>query len=69
MLALAQHRDLSCPGCGGWLPDTTSAEAEDKHRFEVVRCHRCTGQSMAVDKTREMYRPESLLLREVQRGR
>lgn len=69
MLALAQYRDLCCPGCGGWMPDTTEAEAEDRYRFEVVRCHRCTGHSMAAERAREMYRPDSLLLREVRKGR
>lgn len=69
MLALGLHREMSCPGCGGWLPETTAEQAEDSYAAELVRCHRCSAHSIAADKTREMYRPQSLLLQVTRKAR
>lgn len=38
MLGLAEHRRLTCPGCGGWLPETTTTDAT---QYEVSPPHRC----------------------------
>lgn len=63
MLALGRFRELSCKGCGGWLPETTDREAEDAYRVKPpLRCHRCAAYAMAAGKAREMDKPESLLL-------
>jgi hypothetical protein len=63
MLALHRYRELVCKGCGGWLPETTAAEAEDRYAVEApVRCHCCAAYSRARDRVQEMSRPESLLL-------
>lgn len=69
MLALGRHGDLSCKGCGGWLPETTEAEAEDTYVVQPpVRCHRCAAFSAGVDKARSMTHPASLLLQVEKRG-
>jgi hypothetical protein len=35
-------RQMSCDGCGGWLPDTTLGEVEDWDVPPPWRCKRCT---------------------------
>lgn len=47
MLALAESRELTCPGCGGWLPETTSVEAEGWRVPPPHRCGRCTAIGIA----------------------
>lgn len=48
MLALAEREALSCGGCGGWLPETTSIDNDDRYAAEQpIRCHSCTAQSIA----------------------
>jgi len=42
MLALNLHRNLTCSGCGGWLPETTSPAADGSYVVDPpVRCHGC----------------------------
>lgn len=61
MLALAELEANECPGCGGWLPETTSPDADrnnrtGSHYYGVgapTRCHRCTALSMARTKHTE----------------
>jgi DNA-directed RNA polymerase subunit RPC12/RpoP len=67
MLALGRYRELSCPGCGGWLPETTDKDAEDTYEADLIRCHRCSAHSVAADRTKNMYRPESLLMQVTRR--
>jgi hypothetical protein len=68
MLALGRHRDLSCPGCGGWMPETTGAEAKGSYAVELVRCHRCSAHSVAAEKARGMSMPDSLLMQVARRN-
>lgn len=46
MLALGEYRDLTCSGCGGWLPETTSVEAEGWRVNLPIRCGKCTAISV-----------------------
>ena len=62
MLALQHHRDACCPNCGGWIEETTDRDAEDTYEADLIRCHRCAAQSVAADRTKNMWRPESLLM-------
>lgn len=63
MLALGQYRELVCPGCRGWLPETTARESEGAYHVKApIRCHRCTAYGHASDKAKDMSHPESLLL-------
>ena len=42
MQALDELDGQTCSGCGGWLPETTSLEADGKyHADHPFRCHRC----------------------------
>lgn len=50
MLALAHCREMTCPGCGGWLPETTSHEAEAYEVPPPHRCGRCTALAIAQDR-------------------
>lgn len=48
MLALAECEAMSCHGCGGWLPETTAIENDERYAApEGIRCHSCTAQSRA----------------------
>lgn len=62
MLALARYRELCCPGCGGWIPETTDASARNAYEVDLVRCHRCSAHAMAAEKARTSSLPESLLM-------
>jgi hypothetical protein len=42
MLALAMYRQLTCDGCGGWLPETTRHPAEEYEVPAPYRCGACT---------------------------
>lgn len=42
MLAAAMARQLTCSGCGGWLPETTSTDAEEYTVPAPYRCGKCT---------------------------
>jgi hypothetical protein len=42
MLALLRCERLSCPGCGGWLPETLNLEPEDYDVDAPSRCGKCT---------------------------
>lgn len=62
MLALGQWRSVRCPGCGGHLPDTTEAEAEDGYVTDLPQqCHRCVALSIAHGAYAEEPHPNSLL--------
>lgn len=45
MLALAEYRQMHCPGCGGDLLETTTHEAWDA--LPPLRCHKCTAIAIA----------------------
>jgi hypothetical protein len=62
MLALGRYRELCCPGCGGWIPETTGKDAKDTYAVDLVRCHRCSAHAMAAEKARSSSLPESLLM-------
>lgn len=49
MLALAEYQDLTCSGCGGWLPETTAVEAEGWRVPQPVRCGKCTAIAIGQD--------------------
>lgn len=50
MLALALYRDLTCSGCGGWLPETTQVEAEGWQVPPPIRCGMCTAIGISQDR-------------------
>lgn len=60
MLALKYVEDHECPGCRGWLPETTdpASDPDDPqatHRYATgppSRCHRCT----AIAQRRDQYK-------------
>lgn len=62
VLALLEYEDQVCPGCGGYLPETTRDEAEFAYVAEVPqRCHRCTTvHRMQREYAKEVKDPESL---------
>lgn len=69
MLALAVWREMSCNGCGGWLPETTEKEASGKYVVQPpIRCHRCDGFSHASEQAQKMRSPQSLILQVERRG-
>lgn len=53
MLALDLYRRMTCTGCGGWMPETTTHEAEDYAVSLPVRCGRCTALAIAQDRHAE----------------
>jgi hypothetical protein len=46
-LALVGARALTCDGCGGWLPETTTTDAEEYTVPPPYRCGRCTRIAIA----------------------
>jgi hypothetical protein len=43
VLALLDVESQQCPGCRGWLPETTDNSNEGRYRASTPhRCHRCT---------------------------
>lgn len=60
MLALLDYEDQVCPGCGGWLPETTDPEAEGQYVADPPsRCHRCH----AIQGRQEEYRSDETVSR------
>jgi hypothetical protein len=50
-LALRLYRTMTCDGCGGWLPDTTTdADAELYRVPPPHRCGACTAVAMAMER-------------------
>ncbi|PRY56435.1 hypothetical protein [Glycomyces artemisiae] len=59
MLALALTEADECPGCHGWLSETTLPENDDKYLpGPPVRCHRCTAQGIGADQIRAQKKPQ-----------
>lgn len=53
-LALMKRDQMTCTGCGGWLPDTTKTSWED---YEVGAPHRC-GKCTAIHKKADKHEPK-----------
>ncbi|MFF4600552.1 hypothetical protein [Amycolatopsis sp. NPDC001319] len=52
VLAYLDFEQLSCVGCGGYLPETTDVENEGRYVAEPPgRCHRCD----AIERQRKEY--------------
>lgn len=50
VLALLEYEAQACPGCRGWLPETTdSAHAGRYKTAPPIRCHRCDAVTRAQD--------------------
>lgn len=49
MLALLECEQLTC-SCGGWLPETTTIENDERYTTEPMRCHSCTAQTIAQER-------------------
>lgn len=48
MLAHTAYQELTCSGCGGYLPETTEQDADGGYQVDLpIRCHRCTAISVA----------------------
>jgi hypothetical protein len=62
VLGLIEYEAQTCHGCGGWLPETTSAENEGRYRVDPPgRCHRCKAIHSKQDEYEEQ-NPRSLVL-------
>lgn len=58
MLALSHYRQNIHDQCGGYLPDTTAPEAEDRYKAGLpIRCHQCTERLRAYERHRENSAP------------
>lgn len=54
VLALLELEAQRCPGCGGHLPDTTSADHEGRYAAgPPLRCHRCSALHQRQDDYRD----------------
>ena len=64
ILALAQHRDETCDGCGGHLPETTAAANEGRYDATgPFLCHSCEALGSARNafaKAREQNPPHNM---------
>ncbi len=50
VLALLRVESMTCSGCGGWLPETTTVDAEGWVVEPPHRCGRCTALAIAQDR-------------------
>jgi hypothetical protein len=63
MLALAVLEADECPGCHGWLSETTKPESEGAWMpAPPLRCHRCTAQGISADEIRNSNRTQKQAL-------
>lgn len=63
MLALALLDADECPGCHGWLSETTKPENENTWSpAPPLRCHRCTAQGIGADQVRDSPNPQKQAL-------
>lgn len=62
VLALAAYRAQLCPGCGGYLPDTTDPQrALDGYEVDLPhRCGQCTALGRATPAYHESEVPHAL---------
>jgi hypothetical protein len=61
MLALAEIRSDTCDGCGGYLPETTSAEYDGEVFAErSATCHVCLALSVRRDADSQEKHPQSV---------
>lgn len=59
--ALEAYEAQCCPGCGGHLEETTSADNETRYRTEVsALCHRCVSREVAAKRVEHPH-PDALL--------
>jgi hypothetical protein len=62
-LALMAYEADLCPGCGGWLEETTKPENEEKYRPKVIGlCHRCVALEQASGLKKNHSHPDALLV-------
>ena len=62
VLALIDYEGQCCPGCGGYLPDTTAPEAQFAYEADnPVRCHDCTAVQRKQGKYREQEQAAALV--------
>lgn len=51
-----------CPGCGGWLSETTHPDNEEAWEGKTVRCHKCRARNVVAKKMEGVGDPASLLM-------
>lgn len=52
---------MTCGGCGGYLPETTAADADEGYVADIpIRCHRCTAVAVQVNAYRDAQHPHAL---------
>lgn len=44
-----------CPGCGGYLDETTAVGRDDDFDAELIACHRCAAGDQAVEAFRKAH--------------
>ena len=71
MVALGVYRSQIHEPCGGYLPETTAADAEDGYQADLpIRCHLCTARLRQYGKYQDSSTPQidALLWPVVRRG-
>lgn len=63
MLALAAYEGQCCPGCGGYIPETTRKEDEEAFHVEAARCHRCTAREQEADGFKDNKHSQAIIYR------
>lgn len=61
MLALLDYEGMQCPGCGGYLPETT--DSESSYTADLPhRCFRCDAIQQRQESYKDSKRPGALAL-------
>lgn len=70
VLALAEWEASRCPGCNGWLAETTDPANEFAYTAEApVQCHRCAALHGEQDRMKDHPKRAALVLWPVNRRR
>lgn len=63
VLALAEYERQVCPGCGGYLPETTDRDAQHAYVTDPpTRCHACTALHKRQAKYRDQDNADALVI-------
>jgi hypothetical protein len=63
VLALAEYEASRCPGCNGWLAETTDPANEFQYEADsAIQCHKCAALHTEQDRLKDHPKRAALVL-------